>query len=123
MCQARTQLATLPQRRRTSSSTVWALGALRLISMAMMPNSKICTVAPDAYLQVAAGPQLEPFLEMQIAMAYNADVGPQRTGGAHQNAPEMPYVNTSLLDCSSVEDHVLQESRSHNFACQPFAHR
>ena len=33
------------------SSTVWAVGALRLTSMARMPNSRIWMVAPAAYLQ------------------------------------------------------------------------
>lgn len=35
------------------SSTVWALGALRLTSIARMPNSRIWMVAPAAYLQQA----------------------------------------------------------------------
>lgn len=33
------------------SSTVWAVGALRLTSMARMPNSRIWMVAPAAYLE------------------------------------------------------------------------
>ncbi len=37
-----TTLATWPQRLRTSSSTVCARGALRLISTAITPNSRIC---------------------------------------------------------------------------------
>ena len=36
-------LATWPQRLRTSSSTVCARGAFRLISTAMTPNSRICS--------------------------------------------------------------------------------
>ena len=43
--------ASVPQRARMISSMVWAVGALRLISMARMPNSNICMVAPAAYLQ------------------------------------------------------------------------
>ncbi len=46
-----TQLATLPHRIRTSSRTVWALGALRLISIAITPNRNIWTTAPAAYLR------------------------------------------------------------------------
>ena len=46
-----TMWATVPQRARMISSMVWAVGALRLISMARMPNSRICMVAPAAYLQ------------------------------------------------------------------------
>lgn len=33
------------------SSTVWAVGALRLTSMARMPKSRIWMVAPAAYLR------------------------------------------------------------------------
>ena len=40
-----TTLATWPQRLRTSSSTVCARGAFRLISTAMTPNSRICSGA------------------------------------------------------------------------------
>ena len=46
-----TMCASVPQRARMISSMVWAVGALRLISMARMPNSNICMVAPAAYLQ------------------------------------------------------------------------
>ena len=46
-----TMWASVPQRARMISSMVWAVGALRLISMARMPNSNICMVAPAAYLQ------------------------------------------------------------------------
>lgn len=45
-----TRCAALPQRSRTTSRMVWQLGALRLIWMAMMPNSMICSTAPAEYL-------------------------------------------------------------------------
>ena len=42
--------AVVPHRAFTISRMVCAFGAFRLISTARMPNSRICTVAPDAYL-------------------------------------------------------------------------
>ena len=45
--------AAVPQRARTISRMVWAVGAFRLTSMARMPNSKIWTVAPLAYLDAS----------------------------------------------------------------------
>lgn len=45
----KTMCAAVPQRTRTTSRMVCALGARRLISTAMMPNSMICRTAPAAY--------------------------------------------------------------------------
>ena len=53
-----TMCAVVPQRALMISSMVCARGALRLISMARMPNSRICIVAPAAYQK---GP-LTPYL-------------------------------------------------------------
>jgi len=45
----KTRCAVLPQRTLMISRKVWALGARRFTSMAMMPKRRICTVAPAAY--------------------------------------------------------------------------
>ena len=55
------------------SSTVWAVGALRLTSMARMPKSRIWMVAPAAYLQAH---KLFDHLGIAGAMQHNADDAP-----------------------------------------------
>ncbi len=59
----KTMCAALPQRTLMISSTVWAVGALRLISTARMANSSTCTVAPLAYQKGPDTPNLKATLE------------------------------------------------------------
>ena len=61
----RTLWAVLPQRARMISSMVWALGALRLISTARIPNSRIWMVAPEAYQKGPLMPYCQATLELR----------------------------------------------------------
>jgi hypothetical protein len=57
--------AVLPQRARTISSMVCAVGALRLISTARMPNSSTWMVAPEAYQKGPETPYCHATLELR----------------------------------------------------------
>ena len=59
-----TRCAAVPQRSFTISSTVWAVGARLLIWTASTPNSRICMVAPAAYLQAGSPPHISTDLQL-----------------------------------------------------------
>ena len=113
----RTMWARVPQRARMISSMVCAVGALRLISMARMPNSRIWIVAPAAYLHGCVM-HMDPVRMLRFASMATAQRGEcnllmllvawmsTQTGyewsRPHQKGPLMPYLYATLQLCSRV---------------------
>ena len=103
----RTMWARVPQRARMISSMVCAVGALRLISMARMPNSRIWIVAPAAYLHrsimhpdsvrmlrvasMAATQRGASDSHMLLVAAVSSQKGYSESR-SHQKGPLMPYL-------------------------------